>query len=116
MKSKLAVPQSTPNQPGARRSPEVGQKLKSERVQLEFQLVPSQSETLRALAQRGTKVPAGATVTLFFDPADPTAGPASGTASGARVEAGSAFGTPGQNDQPSTHGKEEDHEDTQNLR
>jgi len=116
MSSKLDGPRCTPVSQGARRSPEVGQKLKSERVQLDFQLVPSQQELLRSLAQRGRFALVGATVTLDLEEAAPAAASGDKSANGASVEAGSAFGTPSHIDQPSTHGKEEDHADSQDLR
>jgi hypothetical protein len=114
MSSKSVVSRRTPIDPRvgrARRSPEIGQKLKSERVQVEFQLASFQQEARRALDRCGANALAGATVTLSFDvPAQPVVKKGGGAGS-ANGEAGPAFGAHGLIEATSTQGEEADHAD-----
>jgi len=96
---------STPESVEAVTFPEAGTKLKSERVQLDLQLLPGDGGVLRTLAEGGSVTLQAVTLSLAFDAVSP------GAVEG-DDEAGPASGTPDHDDGAWTGGKEVGRADT----
>jgi hypothetical protein len=105
----------TPEALGARGAQGTGTQLKSERVQLELQVVPSARQEQAALGE-GSLTLTLATLCLTFEAPAPAGASGEEAGSAANDEAGSACGAPGHDDQPSTYGKEADHAESEDVR